>query len=97
MGLDVLLSSYSEEPLKGCDDSAGEMDALLGAGEGESDRCDVELDEVAPDSERVAPRVGEDEGENVVLSLRRGLDGESLRKEGILAASSDDVLGMEGA
>lgn len=82
VGDDVLLSSYSDEPLKGCDDSAGEMDALRGAGDGESDRCDVEHDVEAPESERVE-RSGEDEGENVVLSLRRGLDDESMRKAGM--------------
>lgn len=72
----MLLSSYSDEPVNGCDDSAGEIEALRGAGEGESERCEVEHEE--------SERVGEDEGEKVVRSLRRGLAGESLRKDGIL-------------
>jgi len=61
------------------------MEALRGTGEGESERWDVEQDAGVFASDRDAERRGEEEGEKVIRILRRGLDVEMLRKEGMVA------------
>ena len=81
--------------MKGCDESAGEMEALLGAGEGESERCESEQEVESPESLREAERWGDEEGEKVVRSLRRGLEGESMRKEGIVVMCLWFGLGLD--
>jgi len=94
--LDVLLSSYSDVPVKACDESAGEMEALRGVGEDERERCDVKLeDEEVPDSQRLAMRIGEGEGEKLSRNLRKGLEGEYLWKEGILDVLLVDRPGLK--